>query len=285
MPAIIILLLIAIGVGVVFFVPSVKNQIFGIKMEYKFEPEKSTLYKSHIDMKFVMPLPQMVKIKAKTDKISSSLNIDSSMYREISEVKDHIATIVSNIKIDKLMLNVNGKDIPPNIPMGLERKVIFRVNSRGKIQEKAEQSEESTLEGKLVFFQGWIMLPENTVKPGDTWKGNVDSQLLSSPLTVKLAGPINYQFVEITKYKGRECAHISFDGEFDTKSELKVKDLKLDMDAKAKLKGKAYFDYNKGELIFLAREIEVNVTRRVPLININITGDAKYQIRTEIVEE
>lgn len=284
-----ILILIAIATAVVFLVPSVRYKIFGMKLEYKFKPGETTSYKSNMNMEFQLPMPNIIPFAVKKEDITTALNLDNSFNREITQVQNGNATIATTIRIEKLKLSLNGKDISPEIPAGFEKKIVFTTDSHGKILDTGSEAggqDEKTdgISASYVFFQGWISLPERAIKPGEGWKGETDTNIGGRSLTFRLKGPINYKFEGMTLYKGIKCAQIGFDGDYKTESLLKAKGFEMDMNANAKLTGKAYFDPNKGKIILLTREINMDISKKIPLTNTNLSGNAKYQIRTEIEE-
>lgn len=287
---IIIVILVIIAGAAVFLIPPVRNTIFGTKLEYKFKPGDTASYKTNTNMEFHLPLPAIVQLAAsKNNEISTALNMDSSIKREVTQVKDGKATIASTIRMEKLLLSLNGKDITPEIPAGFEKKIVFTTTPNGNIaaaDEGTAAADEET-EGfstAYVFFQGWISLPDKPVRPGNEWTGETDTKIGGKSFSFRMKGPVKYKFVGATLYKGKKCAEISFEGNYETESLLRAKGLDIDMKASAKLSGKAYFDPEQGRLMLLTRDINVNISKKIPLTSSELSGNAKYQIRTEIEE-
>ncbi len=283
------LIIIAITLAIVFFVPSVKHKIFGMKLEYKFKPGETNSYKTNLNMEFNLPLPSIVQLTLKKNDITTAFIMDSSFNREITQVKDGNATIATTVRIEKLKMALNGKDISPEIPAGFEKKLVFTANPRGEILDAGEKAidQEDISEGlskSYIFFQGWIPLPEKSIRPGDEWKAETNTGIGGKTLSFRLKGPVSYKLEGMIVYKGVNCAQISFVGDYKTESKLKGKGFDMDMNAIAKLTGKAYFDPEKGRLMLLTRDIELDISKKIPLTDANLSGKAKYQIRTEIEE-
>ena len=286
---IVILIIIAIAAATVFLIPSVRHKIFGIKLEYKFNPGETASYKTNMNMEFQLPMPNIIPMAAKKGDITTALNMDSSFNREITQVKDGNATVATTVRIEKLNLSLNGKDISPEIPAGFEKKIVFTATPQGKILDPGNEanSQDEKAEGfsaSYIFFQGWISLPEKAIRPGDQWKGETDTAIGGKSLTFRLKGPVNYKFDGMTVYKGVKCAQINFDGEYKTESQIKAKGIEMDMSATAKLTGKAYFDLKNGRVMLLTRDINIDISKKIPFPNVTLSGKAKYQIRTEIEE-
>lgn len=282
----VILILITIAAITVFLIPPVRDKIFGIKLEYKYKQGETDFYKSNMNMEFLLPLPAIVQLTSKISEIGTALNMDSSLSREISQLKGKNAVVVTTMRIEKLKLSLYGKDISPDIQAGLEKKIVFTANPQGQILESengttGQDDEIERFSAGFVFFQGWITLPEKPVRPGDGWQGETDTGIGGKSLSFRLKGPVSYKFESMLLYKGRKCAQINFNGEYETETVLKTKGIEMDMNATAKLTGKAYFDPEKGRLMLLTRDINVDISKTIPLTGTQLSGKAKYQIRTE----
>jgi len=282
LPVLIVILILILLIIITLSIPSVRNKLFGVKLEYKFVQGGTSVYKTNTDIgiSFDSGMARALRVK------DIVVTLESDSTREVSNVKGNQATIVFIDTIKGANFSVEGKTVSPDIPVGLETKTIIETAQNGRILniESAKRDVDiDKIRSRFTFFRGWIVFPDKAIKPGHTWKDKIDVDLEVKYFKTRLKGDVEYKFERFETYRGTKCALITFTGKYNTEATVGKKN-KVIFNAVNNLKGKLHFDIEGGEALLLYREIDLNMTKQVPFLNVKISLDGKYKIVTEKIE-
>jgi hypothetical protein len=268
-PIIIILLVfIAICSVALILVPSMRYGAFGVNLKYGFKQGNTDNYTEKTDISFKGDA-------AESGSKSVSYNSEKKLSIETTKVDSDSAFLVLRSETTAKEASIDGK-IKTGIPAGNDKSNLsIKVTPSGKILELeapgvAPENREKAL--KLYqFFSGFIMLPEKAVRPGQTWSQPVDAEFDQDylGLNTPLKGTITHKLVRVENYKGVMAALIESSGTFKADSSL-LKTNILSMETVVNIKGSLYFDIKNGMPIHCEREITLDMTKTVPVLNTKI---------------
>lgn len=272
---IIIIIIIAISVIMVFSMPSIRYNLFGVELKYKFVKGEKLKYKTNVDMGIDFEKgPKAIigrDIIAKFER--------DSVWR-ISKVAGNTITIINSGKVRNSEVSLDGKKISLN-DNNKESRIIIKQNVQGKVVDvetgSRQKNNRENIQSQMAFLWCNILLPKGKVKPGETWEENIDAYMTQQIIKTRIKGTIHYKFEKLEKYKKRLCALITYHDTFDTTSKIGGS-TKIGLDTKVKMKGKSYFDIDNGKMIFSEREINLDMSKTIPLLNIPLSAKAKFRV-------
>jgi hypothetical protein len=180
----------------------------GIKLEYKYQADKSVKYLS--ETKIVQDMD--------VNGQSMLVNVSISLGCEVKSAGKQGENLNLGIKIDTLAQNVESPQGsaggPVNDVKGKEFNIVISPSGRpidlsgaSKVVYTIEGSGESNL--NQTFLSYFPVLPKNSVQPGDTWTTNdtIDSKSQANSVWMLVAAAYKYEGIE--KINGSDCAKIT----------------------------------------------------------------------------
>ncbi|MCD4785542.1 MAG: hypothetical protein K8T10_17105 [Candidatus Eremiobacteraeota bacterium] len=273
---IILIIIITISAIAIFSIPSIRYNLFGVELKYKFFQGEKINYKTKVDMSIDFNKgPKAIVGKD----ISAKFERDS-IWR-ISKVVGDTITIINSGKIKKGDISLGGKTISLNDDNNKESRIVIEQDMQGKVINVEtggrQKDDRENIQSQMTFLWCNVLLPKGKVMIGRTWEENIDAYMTQQIIKTRIKGTIHYKFEKIEKYNKKLCALITYDDSFDTTSKIGGSN-KIGFDTTVKMKGKAYLDIDSGKMIFSEREINLEMSKTIPLLNIPLSANAKFRV-------
>ncbi|MCE1247753.1 MAG: hypothetical protein LWY06_14020 [Firmicutes bacterium] len=268
-PIIVILIIFAaIVAALMLLVPAIRYGAFGVNLQYGFKPGSSEKYTEKTDVSF----------KGKASESTAKgfdLTSEKSLNVETTKADKDSAFVMMTSQIISRGASLDNK-VKTAIPgSGDKSSLSVKVTPQGNILDLEAPRISPDKREKAIklyqFFTGFIMLPEKSIRPGQTWEQPVDADFEQDylGLNTPIKGNITHKLVKLENYNGVMAAVIESTGTFNTQSSL-VKNKLVSMDAVITVKGSFYFDIAKGMPLHSEREINIELNKTVPVINVKV---------------
>jgi len=272
----VILIIILVAIIIVFSIPSIRYTLFGVELKYKLLQGEKIKYKTNVNMNIDFEKgPEAITGKD----ISAKFERDSTW--RISKVKGNTVTIINTGEIKNSEVSLGGEKIPLNDDEDKETRLIIKQDMHGKVMSvetsSGRKDDPVNLKSLMSFLWCNIPVPKGKIKPGKTWEENIDAHLTQKFIKIRIKGTMHYKFEKVEKYKKRLCALITYNDKFDTTANIGGSK-KIGFDTKVNMKGKSYLDIERGKMLFSEREINLDMSKKIPLLNIPLSAKSKFLV-------
>ena len=241
-----------------------------ITLRYKFDPGQEFVISSDVTSKFLseqMGQSMAVDMDSKTVlgfKVLSGENGNYNIEMEFSEMEQKVDSPMGEGETDYSEL------------MG--KKASFSLDGTGETDDyegfedlpTITNASGETVTGEMyeqVPGSSFIKLPDNAVKPGDSWDDNNSREMPYGGGTLKTETNFTYLVSEKLTIEGEECLRIEITGTARTSGNFEQQGMLIGIDRSSKSSGHLFFAYNKG--MYISMDL---VTKTDGLVTVESAG-------------
>lgn len=278
-PVIAAVLVLAVAAGILLSIPGTRVKILGVTPRYHFKQGEKWEYKNTVKFK------TNFEGAGKKAGFTPSGEINSQTAFQVSRAAGEEATLVFQAKVIGIDIPAAVKKISLDPQKREEARAVLTIDTRGKISQVRPSGalEKKDVENLYFLFCGNPVFPEEALRPGNTWKENIDLTLHPGEIfQIPLKGPITYRMEGLEKLGETECIVITFQDQFKTLASIGDDEKAVKTDALVQIRGKSYFDLKQGLILKSSREITLDLTYPVPFTSSKVSMKSSFDVESSL---
>lgn len=245
--------------------PSLKYRICSMKMAYSFSDGEN--------LKYDTTSQAIIKIdgKDKDKELPKSVTALFKGYFTLSgrQRNKNICNVAIERKMSESIISVDGKTLPRS-PAEDEQQAteIIRINSAGEIMNlenfRGDPGYERERAEKILFYLGFIPMPDKNMRIGDSWSGKVNLESISDRfIKTPLKGQIRYTIEDAVRKNGTVCAVIGFKGKFPLIAGDSHEGISAGITGRITYRGRIFFDVKTGTIMESKRKLKLEMEKNL----------------------